>query len=289
MPASIGARRLPLFVKANLPRLDVFDNVYAVYATARLVPGYTGPLFQVRRANNGVLLDVSAGPNGLVNRDQITAHIVASSGQYSILYDQMDNARDLTTGTASTMPTVDISNKIPLINFASASSQRFNMPAGGLAFAQNQAAVSVACVAKQTTLTTTQNLIGISSGTAFEARAVMQSSATLFTAGGRRVDGGSFAGTAGFTSDTNWHARIARYEYSAAKLHHRVDDLAETLDPFQTAGSSANTASNTFQIGAFAGASFFNGSMTCIILFRDLLTANEDAQLKVMLQSMKPL
>lgn len=93
---------------------------YAVWCAQRLVPGYTGPLFRLRRASDGATQDFAPPSGGdYPDRDAIAAWAGGSALTVAILHDQTGNGRHLTQATAASQPGFDparlIGNAAPIL------------------------------------------------------------------------------------------------------------------------------------------------------------------------------
>jgi lysophospholipase L1-like esterase len=81
---------------------------YAAYGAQRVMPTYTGPLFQLRRASDAAVLDVSPQSGGdYPDYAAITAWAGASALTVTTLYDQSGNARHLTQAAVANQPSFD--------------------------------------------------------------------------------------------------------------------------------------------------------------------------------------
>ena len=102
--------------------------------------------------------------------------------------------------------------------------------------------------------------------------------ASAVRAGGRRLDANTFAGTVqeAVTLDTNYiFTGIA--DYANAKAYMYVNNVLEsTLDPFQTAGNTSDTAANAISIGSNNDLSVLTKCVINeVILYEKVLTSNE--------------
>lgn len=81
---------------------------WAVWGAHRLVSGYAGNLFTLRRASDGATLDVAPHTGGdYPDYAAITAWIGASSATVTTLYDQSGNGRNLSQATVANQPSFD--------------------------------------------------------------------------------------------------------------------------------------------------------------------------------------
>lgn len=91
--------------------LSAVDIPHAVYGAQRLVSGYSGPLFRVRRAD-ATELDISCATGGdYPDYAALATWAGASIPTVTTLYDQSGNSRDLTQATATSQPLIDVTDK----------------------------------------------------------------------------------------------------------------------------------------------------------------------------------
>lgn len=84
----------------------------AVYGAQRIVLGYNGPLFQLQRASDNVMMSVSAkAGSDYPDYTAITAYIGSSSASVATIYDQTGNSRNLTQSTLVNQPSFDPTQK----------------------------------------------------------------------------------------------------------------------------------------------------------------------------------
>lgn len=81
---------------------------YAVWGAHRLVSGYSGNLFTLRRASDGASLDVAAQAGGdYPDYAAITAWAAGSALTVTTLFDQMGNGRSLAQASVANQPSFD--------------------------------------------------------------------------------------------------------------------------------------------------------------------------------------
>lgn len=91
----------------------VSSAAYAAYGAQRVISGYSGPLFQLRRASDAATMDVSPQTGGdYPDYAAVASWIGASSATVSTVYDQTGNGRNLAQATSANQPSFDLTQKI---------------------------------------------------------------------------------------------------------------------------------------------------------------------------------
>lgn len=92
---------------------NVASAPYAVYGAQRVVSGYSGPLFQLRRTSDGGTMDVIPPVSGdFADYVAIAAWAAGSALTVAVIYDQTDNERHLIQATVANQPSFDPSLRI---------------------------------------------------------------------------------------------------------------------------------------------------------------------------------
>lgn len=269
--------------------LDALSSKYGVYSPAyRVLTAYsaTGNLIRVRRSTDDVEADFGAVyATGLLDTSAVTTWLGGGTGYVTTLYDQSGNGYDATQATSTKQPTLDLSGSIPCVQFDGTDDNY--SPAGAVGFARNQGTASIIAVAAYPTAITA-TIVGVSIGGSGLSRMVIQRTATVFRAQGRRLDGDSNAQTTGVAANTNWGVQIGGFDWTNSDLYHVREAASESLTTFQTNGSTSDTNS----LGIFLGSSntasnFFNGKATLFVLTRDLLSGTAASNLVTSLAGFK--
>lgn len=190
----------------------------------------------------------------------------------SKIYDQGGNTRDIVQATTTSQPILNMDGLHPVFDF---DGQQAQMASTGLvAFSQNVSAASIIAVRRHdvTTPSTGREVLFVASG-AGNTRMLLGPVAASSTdaAGGRRLDTDAQALTTGFTLDNVWDVEIGRWNWASAILQHQRGSLSETKNPFETTGSTANTASTVVEIGSTNGSSFMNGKISLLAWVSEFL------------------
>ena len=124
---ALSARTLPLVAvppvtapTAPAYLAKVSKPAYMAQGVQRLVSGYDGPLFEIRRASDGATLNVAPRTDGdFPDYEAIDAWAGGSELTVTRVYDQTGNGRDLVQGSVANQPRYDISlrdgDAVPLI------------------------------------------------------------------------------------------------------------------------------------------------------------------------------
>jgi hypothetical protein len=86
--------------------LDTYTGATAAYSTRRLTNTYSGSLMRVRRASDGVQLDVGYDTNGHLDVAAIVSFSGGSACTVSVWKDQSGNGLDLTQTTTGSQPVI---------------------------------------------------------------------------------------------------------------------------------------------------------------------------------------
>lgn len=269
---------LPLTTPFTGGTLDSFTaSLFEVHAAKKVLTSYTGPLYQIRRDSDNLTLDVTPSTSdGWPSKPLIIAWLNGANGYVSKVYGQFGR-NDCVSSVAVAQPWLDLNGTHPVFYWDGASAQILDCTTPLASFSQNSGGISIVAVRiNLVTLTAvSRSLIFVSTTNAALTRMAMGAdSATSKTdATGRRLDANSIARTTGFTNDTSWATEIGRWNWTAATLAHQMGAQSETLNPFQTAGSTSNTASGNVSIGnSNAGASPFNGKITLVAWYSTVLS-----------------
>lgn len=85
---------------------------YAVWGAQRLISGFGGALFQLRRSSDGATMDVAAVSGGdYPDYPAITAWAGGAALTIPVVYDQSGNARHLAQATVASQPSFDLAQK----------------------------------------------------------------------------------------------------------------------------------------------------------------------------------
>jgi hypothetical protein len=156
----------PYLVQPGVPAftglLDTYTGAAAAYSAARrLATAYTGSLIRVRRSSDNTEQDIGYTAGNVLDESALTTFVGAGNGFVTKWYDQSGNARDLIRTIAVDQPRIVLSGTIetdgskPAVNFDSYKPMIY---ATGVSYA------AAATVAKVTTQTTINYLLGYSSG-----------------------------------------------------------------------------------------------------------------------------
>jgi hypothetical protein len=273
------------------PKLTV-DNLYCVLCPHRIVASYRGPTVKLRRMLDSEQLDFTPGEDGWLRKEAVQSWAMGSLLYIDTLYDQTGNSRNATSTQNWFEPLLELSTNHPVMLFRRLNYQHLDIAAD--AFANNQSAASLIAVRQYNTFaeTASANQLLTVRNNSTVSRMLLQYDGTTAKVriSGRRLDADSAAPSTGFDPDTNWATEIARYDWATAKVHHQVVGPAnrqtETLDPFQTAGSTSATDSQEVFIGTLApsGQNFFDGRVAMVALVRDLLTDQECDEISSQMQ-----
>ena len=188
------------------------------------------------------------------------------------------NADQATSGLRPTLLTAGI-NANPAISFDGLDD--FLGLIAGLNLVQNVAGATAFAVfsTPSAAVAAAQTIFAAATGVGTTGRVVVQRIPTgpANQIGGRRLDADSFAGPSGGATSTSPTIICGEFNYAAAiaTLGLNGVDIA-TTNPFQTAGSTSNTASTAIAIGAnAAGLACFPGLIAEIIVYQRILTAAE--------------
>lgn len=131
------------------------------------------------------------------------------------------------------------------------------------------------------TVSSSQQLFAVANSSG-PSRATLNRDATnTYTAGGRRLDANSFAGTSGGTTSTNLFIQAGVLDYASAIATLYLNGSAlSTLNPFQTAGNTSATDSAAIRVFSGPGTpvNFFPGLLAEVLVWRRVLTAAERNQ-----------
>jgi hypothetical protein len=275
------------------PKLTV-DNLYCVLCPHRVIESYSGATIRLRRCADDAEQDFTPGPDGWLHKEVIQSWAKGSVVHVDTLYDQTGNSRNGSGGGVSQwfQPILDLSLDRPVMSFERFKFQQIDIDANGFANAQGAASIIAVRQYRTFAAAASANQVLAVRNNSTVGRMILQYDGTTakIRATGRRLDADSSAVTTGFASDTNWATEIGRYDWTNAKLYHQVVGPAnrqtETLDPFQTAGSTSATNSQDIFIGTLTttGQNYFDGRVAMVALVRDLLTDQECDEISSQMQ-----
>jgi hypothetical protein len=275
--------------------LDDLDNVYAAGGTQKLKSDYAGDAIRLVRSVDSAVRDFGFMADGFVSMSQVSGWSTgtgAKTEKVSIVYDQSGNSRNALQTTAGNRPLFTYTYARGSLGFDGGTSRRFMEWGSAVGFARNRAAVSLIASIKYDAIGTETGQVAyvgfVSKNAADNTRAAFGTgtgsggATNRFVAAGRRLDADSTVATVGIAGSTAaWVVQCARFSYSEAKLFHRVGATSETVNPFQTAGSTSDTDSTDApRFGRFtATGGAFSGAMMSEALVADKLTDVEDTGL----------
>lgn len=142
--------------------LDTYSGAAVAYSAARrLSSTYTGSLIRVRRSSDNTEQDIGYDSNNVLDESALTTFVGANDGFVTTWYDQSGNGRNVIRTTAIDQPKIVSSGTIekdgskPCVNFDSYPPMLYTT---GVSYS------AAATVAKVTTQTTVNYLLGYSSG-----------------------------------------------------------------------------------------------------------------------------
>jgi hypothetical protein len=271
-----------------LPGLSTGPGIYwepfpespaSVWGTKLVFPN-AAPLVRIRRSSDNAEQDFYPTGTGWLDTNAVSAFIGVGTGSYVRLYDQSGNGRTASQATAGNQPTYALVNGHPVIAFAAG--QNFTM-ANSSTVTQNVPGVTECVALQATTITGAFRAIVDYRNNATAARASMYVNNSNFNVGGRRLDANSYVRQE-VAANTNWNRLIGRWRYSEALLDTILNGTTTTLNPFQTAGNTSNTASGS---GPFIGAAFI-GNMSLIAVYSRALSSAEVESMNIILQGAIP-
>jgi hypothetical protein len=142
--------------------LDTYTGAAVAYSAARrLSSSYTGALIRVRRSSDNTEQDIGYNGSNVLDESALTSFVGANNGFVTKIYDQSGNGRDVIRTTAVDQPkivssgTIETDGSKPAVNFDSYKPMLY---ATGVTY------YAAATVAKVTTQTTINYLLGYGSG-----------------------------------------------------------------------------------------------------------------------------
>jgi hypothetical protein len=213
--------------------------------------------------------------------------ITLVGGEVDVWADQSGNGNNVSAASAINRPTIATRNSKNVVVFNGSTKWLRNIGAGiaanvsGLTIIVAGASNSATFARQsQVAIGTDVNVVraGIGWGWLDPARLGRD-------AGGRRLNGDSFAGCGQLAYNPDWSNNSARFNYSAAILQTYNNNVAtDSLNPFQTAGSTPNNGGDLYVGTTFLGtARFLNGPIGEILIYHKALTDLELSQVQTYL------
>jgi len=275
----------PNYITVNFPYLlDIYPSAAVAYSMRKLRSAYAGNCIRVRRSSDNSEINV-----GFVNNFLDTATLVsfvgAGSGFVTRWYDQSTNNRDAIQTSAFNQPRIInagvlfTQNSLASINLYDSNRCNFNITTGGGGTNTILTNVSYgyAFVAARTAQTTAtrRTILSIATANTNSSRFYIGAIASLNTMamGGKRLDADTLESTSTTThgSAFNLLTGVARYADAEAYLY-KNGTLAGSKVPFQTAGTTSNTSSFSYEsyIGSGRGdvaGGVENGSVSEVVIY----------------------
>lgn len=217
--------------------------------------------------------------------DAADAAAVSVSDAVDQWSDKSGNARHYTaTTTARPTYTVDSFGR-PVVRF-DGSNDSMSGPLDGLS--QNQGHIHLLAAVRYGIAGADRRSVFFSTANGSQNVRCMLRCVDTYRVGGRRLDNDTFAEVAGSAVDTaNPVLQEGVFEYSSAILTQYINGTSDgtPANPFQTAGSTANTATLGVTVGSGGGAANLSGDLLEVLAFTTALIPAHWQQLRLYLFS----
>lgn len=256
-----------------------FASPYGMFETRRVIPGYTGPAFKLRRTTNNQKLDFYFGATGYIDQDAIISWASGGGLYVSIWYDQSGNGRHATAAGLSTEPIFDCASSDIYIYFDG--TKRLPLT-NALGFTRNKPSNAVSLIASAHIDNQTWAVgaaVGAAGNGVFGAYLFGNSGTTwncfakYSSATSNKITGGPSSVIA---KDTGNKLMLAEANWLAANTSFTVAGLTTNSQSIDSGSASTPDVDAGYQpcIGGSAdGASFFTGSIAHVGFFDYALDA----------------
>ena len=262
----IEQNQMEYYVQPDIKLLDEAPDAVGAYGLRKLRTNYTGDAVRVRRTSDNNEKDIGFLANGDLDIDDLEDFIGVSDGRVVTLYDQSGNNFDFVQATAGKQlriaesGIVNTINGRPFIERVSITDSLEIVSSAGLDMVRNVFDFRVYIVAREaeTNSPTRQLFFANTNSSSAAARFAVEVNRTnnRWALGGRRLDSNSFQSIVhGTNHDTLWHQITAIANYTSATATIRMDGSG-SVQSFQTAGNTSNTASSHIATSADSGDTF---------------------------------
>ena len=188
------------------------------------------------------------------------------------------NAEQNTTAARPIYKTNQL-NGLPVVRFDGVD-DFMELVSGSLDMARNVAGLTIVAVVKYPADSSENIAFSIANDSTVSRSILLQDALNKYRAGGRRLDANPFESAISTQNATAaFIIQTGVLDYTNATLNQYINGVVDgTDDPFQTAGSTSNTASSRIRVGAnsvVTAGSLLTGDIAEIIVYQRVLTANE--------------
>lgn len=161
--ASLGSAYAYMGAARYVGPLDIIPGAAGGYSVARKLRGaYAGALIRIRRASDNTEADFGALQNGALDTASVATFLSATTGFLVTIYDQSENARDMTQATTANQPgyTASSIGSRPAGSYDGTNDRLVNTALGTL-FSGSDKPLSVLAVANPTSFAAVRIVFGL--------------------------------------------------------------------------------------------------------------------------------
>lgn len=232
----------------------------------------------------GAYFDISDLSTLFEERTGASATTPASvDGVVGTVLDKSGNDNHITAPSDAARPILRQAGDLYYLDF-DGTNDELQFSGGALDIARNVSGLTIAAAQSfDANPTADRTIVGFSTGaTAAASRTLLRAiNGNLLQFGGRRLDANTIASQTLASAGTGVNVVVSRFDYSNAAAYlvrNRADSA--TIDPFQTAGSTSDTASLAASVGGFASAAYLDGRIYAIIIYDGLATGDTLADIE---------